>query len=87
LPNNLGRDRSRYPQEWEPREALTNALGNMPPSPGTGRNGDLAKLEPCLQEALGTLERLKQQRGLSEREKTRAGALRMLLSSIDRVRQ
>jgi hypothetical protein len=86
LPNNLGRDRSRYQQEWEPSEALTSALGNMPPAPGTERNGDLAKLKPRLQKALGTLERLEWQRGLSEREKTRAGALRMLLSSIDRVR-
>jgi hypothetical protein len=58
----------------------------MPLSPGPDRNEDLTKLKPHLEEALWTLERLKRQRGFSEREKTRAGALRMLLSSIERVR-
>jgi hypothetical protein len=58
----------------------------MPLSPATDRNEDLVKLKPHLEEALWTLERLKRQRGLSEREKTRAGALRMLLSSIEGVR-
>jgi hypothetical protein len=58
----------------------------MPLSPATDRNEDLVKLKPHLEEALWTLERLKRQRGHSEREKTRAGALRMLLSSIEGVR-
>jgi len=53
--------------------------------PGTERNGDLARLEPYVKEALGTLEHLERQRGLSEREEARAGALRMLLVSIERV--
>jgi hypothetical protein len=61
------------------------ALGEMPLSPGTDRNEDLAKLKPHLEEALVTLERLKRQRGLSEREMTRAGALGMLLSSIEQI--
>jgi hypothetical protein len=87
LPNRLGQNQRRHQQEeWEPSEALTTALGDMQLSPGTDRNEDLAKLEPHLEAALRTLERLKQQRGLSEREMTRAGALRMLLSSIERVR-
>jgi hypothetical protein len=53
--------------------------------PGTERNRDLTRLEPYVQEALGTLEHLERQSGLSEREKARAGALRMLLASIERV--
>jgi hypothetical protein len=58
----------------------------MPLSPATVRNGDLAKLKPHLEEALITLERLERRRGLSEGEKTRVGALGMLLESIERVR-
>jgi hypothetical protein len=58
----------------------------MPLSPGTDRKGDLAKLKPDLEEALVTLGSLERRRGLSEGEKTRAGALRMLLSSIEQVR-
>jgi hypothetical protein len=40
-----------------------------------------------VQEALKTLEHLERQRGLSEREKARAGALGMLQASIERVQQ
>jgi hypothetical protein len=58
----------------------------MPLSPGSDRNEDLAKLEPHLEEALVMLGRLERKRGLSEREKTRVGALRMLTESIQRVR-
>jgi hypothetical protein len=88
LPNRPGRDRRRYQQEeWEPSEALRTALGDMPLSPAADRNEELVNLKPHLEEALGTLERLKHQRGHSEREKTRAGVLRMLLGSIERVRQ
>ena len=86
MPNDPERDRRPYQQEWEPSEALTTALGEMPLSPGTDRNGDLAKLKPHLEEALVTLGRLERRRDLSEGEKTRAGALRMLLSAIERVR-
>ena len=45
----------------------------------------LAKLKPHLQEALMMLEHLERQRILSGREKTRVGALRMLLTSIERI--
>jgi hypothetical protein len=92
LPNGPGRDRRPYQQEewepeWVPSEALMTALRGMPLAPGADRNGHLAQLEPRLvEEALATLGRLEGQRGLSEREKTRAGALRMLLNSIQRVR-
>ena len=85
MPNRPGQDRRPYKQEeweseWEPSEALMTALGGMPLSPGADRNGHLAQIEPHLvEEALATLGRLERQRGLSEREKTRAGALRMLL--------
>jgi len=72
-------------QEWEPSDALTSALGNVPPQPGTNRDGQLANLKPHLQEALTTLEHLERQRILSGREKTRVGTLRMLLTSIERI--
>jgi hypothetical protein len=85
LPNRQERDRGCDQQEWEPSGALTSALEEMSLLPGTDRNEDLARLKPHLEEALGTLERLERQRGLSGREKTRAGALRMLLASIERV--
>ena len=52
----------------------------------TSQNEDLAKLRPHLEEALETMERLERRRGLSDREKMRAGALRMLLTSIEQVK-
>jgi hypothetical protein len=72
-------------QEWEPSDALTSALGNVSLQPGTNQDGQLAKLKPHLQEALTTLEHLQRQRILSGTEKTRVGALRMLLTSIERI--
>jgi hypothetical protein len=45
----------------------------------------LARLKPHLEEALQTLERLERRRDLSDREKIRGGALRMLLTSIEEV--
>ena len=72
-------------QEWEPSDALTSALGNMPLVTGTDRDGQLVGLEPHLRKALMTLEGIERQRGLSGREKTRVGALRMLLASIERI--
>src|SRR5215204_5863853 len=72
-------------QEWEPSDALTSALGNVPLQPGTDRDGQLPGLEPYLREALMRLEDIERQRGLSAREKTRVGALRMLLASIERT--
>jgi hypothetical protein len=85
LPNRPERERGCEQEEWEPSGALTSALEEMSLLPGTERNGDLARLEPCVQEALRTLEHLEWQRGLSEREKARAGALRMLRASIELV--
>jgi hypothetical protein len=73
-------------EEWEPSGLLMDALREMPLLPGMDQNWDLARrVEPHLEEALRTLERLERQRGLSEREKARAGALRMLLAWIERV--
>jgi hypothetical protein len=72
-------------EEWEPSGLLMGALREMPLLPGMDQNWGRATLEPHLEEALRTLERLEGQRGLSEREKTRAVALRMLLASIERV--
>ena len=54
--------------------------------PGATLDGDLAGLNPHLEEALEALGRLERRRGLSETEKMRAGALRMLLASIEQPR-
>jgi hypothetical protein len=85
LPNRQEQHQVWDYQEWEPSDALTSALGNVPLQPGTNRDGQLAGLEPHLREALMTLEDIERKRGLSGREKTRAGALRMLLASIERT--
>jgi len=50
--------------------------------PGAERDRCLTRLKPHAEEALGTLHRLERRRGISEREKARIGALRMLLASI-----
>ena len=85
LPNRPERDQRWDHQEWEPSEALTIALEEMPLLAQTRQNEDLARLKPHLEEALETLERLERRRGLSDREKMRGGALRMLLTSIEEV--
>jgi hypothetical protein len=74
-------------EEWEPSNALTSALGNTQLLSGTVRDGQLAGLEPHLREALMALEEIERQRGLSGREKTRVGVLRMLLGSIERIEE
>jgi hypothetical protein len=86
LPNSQERDQGCNHQEWEPSRALTTALEQMPPLAQTPQNENLARLKPHLKEALQTLERLEQKRGLSNREKMRGGALRMLLTSIEVVK-
>jgi len=65
---------------------LRSALEGTTLAPGTEKGRNLARLEPHVEEALGALKLLERQRGLSEREKTRAGALAMLKESIDRAR-
>ena len=84
MPNRPERDQRWVHREWEPGGALTGALGNVKLLPGTDRKRDLARLKPHLEEALGTLEYLERQRGLSDREKMRGGALKMLLTSIEK---
>ena len=86
MPNRPEREQGCEQEEWEPSGALTNALQEMSVLPGTERNGDLARLGSYVEEALRTLDYLERQRGHSEREQARAGALRMLLGSIERVR-
>jgi hypothetical protein len=86
LPNRPERDQRWDHQEWEPSGALTSALEEMSPVALRGQNGDRARLKPHLGEALETLERLKRQRGLSEREKMRGGALGMLLRAMEQVK-
>jgi hypothetical protein len=73
-------------QEWEPSGALRSALQGMSLVPGTEKDRNLARLEPHVEEALSSLELLERQRSLSEREKTRAGALGMLMELIQRAR-
>ena len=80
------RNQQRDHREWEPSGALRSALEGMPLPPGMDRSTDLGRLEHHLEEALGALERLERRRGLSVREKARAGALRMLMESIQRAR-
>jgi hypothetical protein len=86
LPNRPEQDQRRDQQEWEPSGALRSVLREMSLLPGTDRNRDLARLEPHLEEALETLERLERQRGLSDREKMRGEAIKMLLTSIAQVK-
>ena len=83
MPNRQERDQGWNHQEWEPSRALASALQELPLLAQTSRNEDLANLKPHLEE---TLERLEQKRGLSDREKMRGGALRMLLTSIEQVK-
>ena len=74
-------------EEWQPSAALTGALEGASLLPGATLDGDLAGLKPHLEEALAALGRLGRRRNLSETEKMRAEALRMLLASIERARQ
>jgi hypothetical protein len=83
LPKRQERDQGSNHQEWEPSGAMTSALEQMPLQAQTSQNEDRANLKPHLEEALETLERLERQRSLSDREKMRGGALRMLLTSIE----
>ena len=84
MPNRSELDQGWDHHEWEPSGALTSVLKGMSQLPGTDRKRDLARLKPHLEEALGTLEYLERQRGLSDREKMRGGALKLLLTSIEK---
>ena len=86
MPNCPERDQGGDHQKWKPSGPLTSALEEMPFLSQTRQNEDLARLKPHLEEALETLERLERRRGLSDREKMRGGALRMLLTSIEQVK-
>jgi hypothetical protein len=86
LPNRPEQDQGADHQEWEPSGALTSALEELPLLVQIPRNEDLARLKPHLEVALETLERLERRRGLSDREKMRGGALRMLLTWIEQVK-
>jgi len=76
---------ARDREQWEPSAALTSALEESSLLSGTSRDGDLARLEPHLREALGELGRLEQRRGLSEGERIREEALGMLLAFIEQL--
>ena len=79
--------RDEHEQEWEPSAALVGALEEASLLPGETLDGDLAGLKPHLEEALAALGRLGRRRDLSETEKMRAEALRMLLASIERIQR
>ena len=66
----------------EPGGDLREALGGLPLSPGPAQDEHLARLRPLLERELGELGRLGRRRGLSERERTRAEALGILLAPI-----
>ena len=87
LPKPKERGQARNQEEWEPGASLTGALEGLSLLPATHRDGDLARLGPHLEEALGELADLEWRRGLSGRERTREEALRMLLASIERAEQ
>ena len=76
---------ARNREQWEPSAALTSALEESSLPSDTSRDGDLARLEPHLREALGELGRLERRRGLSEGERTREEALGMLLAFIEQL--
>ena len=82
-----GRARDKDEEEWEPSAALVGALEEASLLPGATLDGDLAGLKPHLEEALAALGRLGRRRDLSETERMREAALRMLLASIERARR
>ena len=86
MPERRGLGRAWDQEEWEPSAGLMDALEEASLLPGATLDGDLAGLNPHLEEALEALGRLERRRGLSETEKMRAGALRMLLASIEQPR-
>ena len=86
MPNRQERDQGWNHQEWVPSRALTSALEELPLPVQIPRNEDRANLKAHLEEALETLEHLERRRGLSDKEKMRGGALRMLLTSIEQVK-
>ena len=88
MPEPRGHGRARdQEEEWQPSAALMGALEEASLLPGATLNGDLAGLKPHLEAALAALGRLGRRRDLSETEKMRAEALRMLLASIERAQQ
>jgi hypothetical protein len=87
LPKPKEHGQARNQEEWEPGASLTGALEGLSLLPGAHRDVELARLGPHLEEALGELADLEWRRGLSERERTREEALRMLLASIERDEQ
>ena len=87
MPNRNERRQGWDYEEWEPSDALMSALGNTHILSGAEtRDWQLAGLEPHLRAALMTLEDIERHRGLSEREKTQVGVLRMLLASVERTK-
>ncbi len=88
MPERRGHGRARdQAEEWQPSEALMRALEEASLLPGVTLDGDLAGLKPHLEGALGALGRLGRRRDLSETEKMREEALRMLLASIERAQR
>jgi hypothetical protein len=72
-------------EEWVPSVALRSSLGAMPLHPTAVQREAMPKLKPHLEEAVSTLSRLERQRGLSDQERHRKAALRMLLAASKEV--
>ena len=71
--------------EWKPSIPLLESLEELLLQPGTGQREAMARLKPHLEEALRTLTRIEQQRGLSEKERTLEENVRTLLAEIKEV--
>jgi hypothetical protein len=74
-------------EEWEPSAALRSMLERMPLQPTEEQREHLAMLRAPLEEAIRTLEHLKQQRRLSGTERIQEEALRVLVANIKEVRR
>ena len=66
---------------WRLGEALREALGGLPLSPGPAWDEHLARLGPLLEGALGELGSLGRRRGPSREERATQEALRALLAA------
>ena len=71
-----------HEDEWDPGVALRGALEGMPLHPEPSRDGQMARLRPLVEEALGALGRLERGRGLSGAELARKEALEGLLGEL-----
>lgn len=72
-------------EEWKLSVPLLSALEELVLQDGTGQCEAMVRLKPHLEEALKTLTRLEQQRGLSNNERLLGESIRVLLAEIKEV--